>query len=671
MPAPGNPILANDALRFSRVDNPLPEPPPRSEPIDIVVCVHNALDDVWQCLDAVIQSTQQPYRLIIIDDGSAEETRDYVADFAATNNVVLIRNDSALGYTGAANCGLRASDAPWVVLLNSDTIVTKPWLEAMWAHCWRDPRIGIIGPLSNTASWQSVPELTEDGDWARNPPPAGTKPQDIADLVRETAMGARDMPFLNGFCYMIRREVIDRIGIFDEKNFANYGEENDYSIRTRQAGYRLAVATDAYVFHGSSRSYSSEKRRAHEDRANKMLAARHDPRTHISSQVEYCQTSLVFTSMRARIRAARRRRELIKDGSSFAHRRVAFILPVSEYSGGANVVLQEAQAMAAMGVKVAVLNLATHQRALTKHGAPNGPFLAFVDETALQDHLAQRPVAYDAVVATHYSSVYWLPPERPPECVYAYYVQDFEPLFFSETDDNYTRAFQSYTGRDDLKLLTKTLWNQRIVADATGRVPAIIGCSVNFDLFAPAEERALAPIERPLHVAAMLRPSSSRRGPARTLVVLDEVLRRFPDQICVHGFGTSDEQLAAQALSRLWLTNHGHLRPQRVAALLSHCDIFLDFSDYQAMGLSLLEAMACGCAVVGPVNGGAASFLHDGVNGFLADTTSIEDCVEKVARLVADRDLRLNLQRRAIDDASGHLPEAAALNILNALFTPA
>ena len=126
LPAPGNPILANDALRFSRVDNPLPEPPPRSEPIDIVVCVHNALDDVSQCLDAVIQSTQQPYRLIIIDDGSAEETRDYVADFAATNNVVLIRNDSALGYTGAANCGLRASDAPWVVLLNSDTIVTKP-----------------------------------------------------------------------------------------------------------------------------------------------------------------------------------------------------------------------------------------------------------------------------------------------------------------------------------------------------------------------------------------------------------------------------------------------------------------------------------------------------------------------------------------------------------------
>src|SRR5205085_1716312 len=160
------------------------------------------------------------------------------------------------------------------------------------------------------------------------------------------------IPFLNGFCYMIRREVIDRIGIFDEQNFANYGEENDYSIRARQAGYRLVVATDAYVFHNSSRSYSPERRRAHQDRAN--------------------------------------------------------------------------QAMAAMGVKVTVLNLAAYQQALAKHATPNGRFLTFPDETALRAHLARLPVPYDVVVGTYYGSVYWLPKQRPPECAYGYYIQDFE-----------------------------------------------------------------------------------------------------------------------------------------------------------------------------------------------------------------------------------------------------
>jgi glycosyltransferase involved in cell wall biosynthesis len=327
--------------------------------------------------------------------------------------------------------------------------------------------------------------------------------------------------------------------------------------------------------------------------------------------------------------------------------------------------------MAAMGVKVTVLNLAAYQQALAKHATPNGRFLTFPDEAALRDHLAQVPVPYDAVVGTYYGSVYWLPKQRPPECAYGYYIQDFEPLFFSETDERHQHALLSYTAHKDLQLITKTAWNQRAVADATGRVPTVIGCSVNVDLFAPSEERALAPIDRPLRIAAMLRPASAYRAPARTLAVFEEVLRRYPTRVTVHTFGTSDDQLAANCLARPWITNHGHLPPERVAALLARCDIFVDFSDYQAMGLSLLEAMASGCAVVGPINGGATAFLHDGVNGLLADTTSIDDCVEKTIRLVGDRDLRGNLQRRAIDDANTHVPEGAALNILNALFTPA
>src|SRR5439155_635 len=128
-------------------------------------------------------------------------------------------------------------------------------------HGSRNPEIGIIGPLSNAASWQSVPSVRAEDDWAINNPPSGTTPQEMADIVARAAVGAREMPFLNGFCYMIRRAVINRIGLFDELTFgAGYGEENDYSIRARQAGYKLVVATDAYVYHAHSKSYSYERR---------------------------------------------------------------------------------------------------------------------------------------------------------------------------------------------------------------------------------------------------------------------------------------------------------------------------------------------------------------------------------------------------------------------------
>jgi GT2 family glycosyltransferase/glycosyltransferase involved in cell wall biosynthesis len=658
-----------EEFNLSRPREVLSEPPERTDLVDIIVCVHNALEDVRRCLSSVLECTQSPYRLIIVDDGSDDETRAYLADFAATKSAVLIRNEQALGYTGAANRGLRTSDAPWVVLLNSDTIVTEPWLEAMWRHGWRDRRIGIIGPLSNAASWQSVPDLSEAGDWAQNPLPSGMTPQDIGDLVRVIAVGAREMPFLNGFCYMIRHDVIDRVGAFDERNFSNYGEENDYSIRTRNAGYRLVAATDAYVFHASSKSYSPERRRSLEDRANKALAAKHDAPTQIAPQVEYCQTNLVFTSVRARVRAALHQRQLVDSGrQSFAGKRVAFILPVMEYGGGANVIFQETKSLEQMGLNVTILNLADNHMNISTHGVPDASVRAFADVVALQNHLTQNTGQYDAVIATHFETLYWLPPNRPPNCVYGYYIQDFEPLFFSATEPSYRRALESYTLRDDLCLMTKTLWNQGAVADATGRVPVVIGCSVNFDLFAPAEERALLQSNQPLRIVAMLRPTSLYRAPARTVAALTEVVRRFENRVRVHSFGASDEQLARERLSRAWITNHGHLRPERVAALFGRCDLFVDFSDYQAMGLSLLEAMSSGCAVIGPVAGGTNSFLRDRTNGLLVDTSSIDDCVEKTVSLLEDATFRSSLQQRAINDASIHLPAAAALKMLNTLF---
>jgi len=136
----------------------------------------------------------------------------------------------------------------------------------------------------------------------------------------------------------------------------------------------------------------------------------------------------------------------------------------------------------------------------------------------------------------------------------------------------------------------------------------------------------------------------------------------------VQTFGASHEELQDNDLLRPWLTHHGHLTQPQLGVLLGSCDVFVDFSEYQAMGLTLLEAMASGCAVIGPVAGGANSFLRDETNGVLVDTSLVEECIEKTNTIVRDAGLRGRLQQRAIDDASLHPPEAAALNMLQVLF---
>ena len=97
--------------------------------------------------------------------------------------------------------GLKASSGDYVILLNSDTIVAPGWLEALVECGQSDPRIGVLGPLSNAASFQSVPERrTPGGDWAVNSLPVGFSVEDMARLV--SRLSEREfprVPFVNGF----------------------------------------------------------------------------------------------------------------------------------------------------------------------------------------------------------------------------------------------------------------------------------------------------------------------------------------------------------------------------------------------------------------------------------------------------------------------------------------
>jgi hypothetical protein len=80
------------------------------------------------------------------------------------------------------------------------------------------------------------------------------------------------VPLVNGFCYMIKRKVINKVGYFDEETFPKgYGEEDDYSIRVKKAGFNLRIADHCYVYHNKTKSFTPEKRLALCKSARKLL----------------------------------------------------------------------------------------------------------------------------------------------------------------------------------------------------------------------------------------------------------------------------------------------------------------------------------------------------------------------------------------------------------------
>lgn len=636
--------------------------------IEIIICVHNALEDVQICLETIEKHTSAPYQLIIVDDGSFKPTEEYLKSFVAgKEHCTLLRNEKANGYTRAANKGLRSSTAEFIVLLNSDTIVGPEWLSRLYAAIISNDRYGVAGPLSNTASWQSVPKLEDDGDWAINPLPDSMSAEQMCQNIKDySGMLRPDAKLLNGFCMMIRRAVIDDIGYFDEDLFGEgYGEEDDFNLRARNAGWKLVIADDVYIYHAQSKSYSHERRHQLYERAGKSLRNKHGVGI-ISESVQYMQTSRVMEGIRARSAVITDRIHFLEQGrKEFSGKKVLFVLPIKEAGGGGNVVVDEARSMREMGVDVTLFNLTDYKEEFLR----SYPHLDIPMIFGVESSLVHHSIMYDAIIATANHTVEWLKPvkERYKHQIFGYYVQGFEVLMYDEGSRSAQRALASYSLIRGMKLFTKTEWVRNTVLKHTGIDSANIGISVNIDLFRSRHPRPLG--QKPVVVTAMIRSGSPYRSPKLTMNVLRKLEHHFKEKVDIRLFGADDirNPILGVPTNFSW-TQAGKLTQQQVPNFLSDADIFVDFSSHQAMGLTALEAMASGCAVIVPQNGGAVEFVRDRENGIVVDTSNEESCYNALKLIVANDTLRKNIQLSAIRDTVQYFPEAVGYNILKYLF---
>lgn len=235
---------------------------PGRPPVDIVVCVHDALEEVSACLDSVIAGRGDDDRIVIVDDASGPATAGFLEAFAEANpRVTRLRHaPPARGYCKSANAGMRAATAGFVLLLNSDTVLPRAGIDKLLAVAGSHPAVGIVGPMSNAASFQSLPEIAGTAaQTAVNALPEGCTVDDMDEACASwSCSGAYpSVPLVHGFCQLIRRTVIEATGGFDEDAFPNgYGEENDLCLRAARLGFDLKIATDCYVFHSKSASYA-------------------------------------------------------------------------------------------------------------------------------------------------------------------------------------------------------------------------------------------------------------------------------------------------------------------------------------------------------------------------------------------------------------------------------
>lgn len=226
--------------------------------VSVVIPIYNAYEEVCNCLASVFATISPSMEVILIDDRSTDSRIWPLLKSckASIPRIKVKRNRKNLGYTKTINWGCNLAENNDVVLLNSDTMVTKGWLEHLSLIAYKHDQVATVTPLSNAAGAFSIPV-----NHAVNKIPSNWTIEQVSRLIRNTSKNINpEVPTGNGFCLYLRRSALDQVGEFDEKSFPRgYGEENDFCMRAIKLGLVNLIDDAVYVYHKRSASFGSEK----------------------------------------------------------------------------------------------------------------------------------------------------------------------------------------------------------------------------------------------------------------------------------------------------------------------------------------------------------------------------------------------------------------------------
>jgi glycosyltransferase involved in cell wall biosynthesis len=240
--------MPTDAKPASKA--PILPPPAEPSKVAVVVVTMNALSATKACLQSVSANTTGAYDVICVDNGSTDGTQHVLQEMTGRKPICLGKNE---GVARARNAGAAAAmkdpSVEYVCFLDNDTRVSPSWLSDMIAVMDDNPNVGIVGPISCCATGaQSVADQFNKRNY-----------EDVHHLAVARSPKVLPATKVNGFCMVVRVDLLKKIGLFDE-SFGTYGyEAEDLCRRAWDAGFELRIANQVYVQHRGRATLDSNK----------------------------------------------------------------------------------------------------------------------------------------------------------------------------------------------------------------------------------------------------------------------------------------------------------------------------------------------------------------------------------------------------------------------------
>jgi len=208
--------------------------------INIIIVTHNSEKDIEECLMSIYKQTYRNFDIIVVDNASSDKTLERARQFP---NVKIISNPRNVGYSGGNNIGYENTDGDYITILNPDTIVDKNWLSELMKTLANNVKVGIVTPKVLMYDHKGI---------------INTCGNDVhfTGLGFSRGINEQERYYDNpeylftpaGCSFVIKREVIEKVGFFDEDFFLR-SEVPDLAWRTHLAGYKCKYVPTSKVFH--------------------------------------------------------------------------------------------------------------------------------------------------------------------------------------------------------------------------------------------------------------------------------------------------------------------------------------------------------------------------------------------------------------------------------------
>ena len=215
--------------------------------LSIITVNYNGLKDTCELIDSI--PFNDTMEVIVVDNASKQDEATLIKNKYPKVNI--IRSDNNLGFAGGNNLGIKAAKGKYIFLINNDTIIKDLDFNSIINRLESSPEIGVVCPKIKF-TWGNMPI-----QFAGYTPLSQVTVRNKAIGFGEEDRGQYDIPhptpYAHGAAMMLKREVIDKVGLMPECYFLYY-EELDWSIMITRAGYEIWYEPACTLYHKESQS---------------------------------------------------------------------------------------------------------------------------------------------------------------------------------------------------------------------------------------------------------------------------------------------------------------------------------------------------------------------------------------------------------------------------------